>query len=112
MPVENWPTNAKIYKIWWRDSEDCYVGHTRNPLLSQRMSGHRANVKRGKPALVYAAIRRNGPFQYDLLETVFCQNFDEARSHERRWAENLGSNLNAFRPIVTEDEKRETKLDE
>ena len=109
MPVPDWPTTAKIYKIWWRDSEDCYVGHTRHSLLSQRMSGHRANAKRGKLSPVYAAIRNNDPFEYDLLETVFCENFDRARTHERRWAENLGANLNGHRPIITKEENKERR---
>lgn len=107
MSVEDWPTNAKIYKIWWRESSDCYVGHTRKPLLSQRMTGHRSGAKRGETSAVYAAIRKNGSFQYDILETVFCQNFDEARTHERRWMRELNANLNGYRPITTKEERKE-----
>lgn len=106
MPVPDWPTNAKVYKIWWKSCADVYVGSTRKPLLSQRMAGHRWDAKRGKTALVHAAIRKNGCFEYDLLETVFCQNFDEARTHERRWAESLGANLNGQRPIITKEENK------
>ena len=107
--VPQLPCDAKIYKIWWRSCADVYVGSTRRFLLCDRMKGHRESVKQGKTASVYAAIRRNGPFEYDLLETVSCQNFDEARTHERRWAENLNANLNKNRPFVTKEELKEER---
>ena len=104
--VPQWPCDAKIYKIWWRDCTDVYVGSTRRLLLCDRMKGHRSKAKQGNTP-VHAAIRRNGPFEYDLLETVSCQNFDEARTHERRWADILDANLNQRRPICTKEERKE-----
>ena len=105
--VPQWPCDAKIYKIWWRDCTDVYVGSTRRFLLCDRMKGHRERAKQGNPPPVHAAIRRNGPFEYDLLETVSCKNFDESRTHERKWAENLKANLNQRRPICTKEERKE-----
>ena len=104
--VPKWPCLAKIYKLWWRgECTDVYVGSTRRLLLCERMKGHRAFAKRGSTSPVYAAIRKNGPFEYDLLETVHCENYDEARTIERRWAEILDANLNMVRPICTKEER-------
>ena len=105
--VPKWPCLAKIYKLWWRgECTDVYVGSTRRLLLCERMKGHRDSAKRGSTSLVHSAIRDQPVFEYDLLETVHCENFDESRTVERRWAEILDANLNMVRPIVTKEEMK------
>ena len=105
--VPDWPCNAKIYRIYWdsRPDETGYVGHTRQLLLSTRMAGHKYNARSGHNSLLFDAIRqRSDNFQYELLETIFCQDVDEARSHEKRWLRNVKADLNMYRPIRTPEE--------
>ncbi len=105
MKVPKWPCDIRIYRLYWDDYEDVgYVGHTRHLLLSRRMPGHRTQAKIGTKAIIYQKIRERGGFEYELLETIFCENFDTARTHEKRWKRQLKANLNTLSPITTKDE--------
>ena len=71
------------------------------------MPSHRDCAKNGRTSLVYQKIRERGDFQYELLESIFCQDFDEARRHEKRWSRRLKANLNMISPLLTKEERKE-----
>lgn len=107
--VPKFPCDVKIYRLYWDEFPDevGYIGHTRERLLSQRMGGHRHKAKIGETALVYQKMRERGPFQYEVLETFFCQNKKEGCEHEKRWKQNLNADLNMNSPITTREELKE-----
>ena len=75
--VPKWPCDTKIYRIFWENYDDVgYVGSTRHLLLCRRMPGHRSSAQRGIKSLIYQKIRERGEFEYELLETIFCEDSD------------------------------------
>lgn len=96
-----------IYKIWWNDCEDMYIGGTK-VLLSKRMSKSRYQCKKGSKTKLYDAIRKNGyNFNYVMIESFMVCNRDEQRMHEQTYIEKFNPSLNMMRAYRTKEEKKE-----
>lgn len=85
----------KIYKMWWNDCEDLYIGSTKNT-LSRRMAQHRLASKT-KKYNIHKAIIKNGEFNYVLLESYEVKDNDEKLKWEQHWIDKLIPNLNKIR---------------
>ena len=105
-----------IYKIVCNDLnvKDCYVGHTINWI--KRKSAHKTSCNNQKKKQynfkLYKFIRENGGWDnWEMIEIkkYACNDKREAEAEERRYYEELNSNLNMVRPFRTEDEKKEQK---
>ena len=98
-----------VYKIWYADApEDVYVGSTKERLC-KRMSAHRTDSRRGKPARIYQVMREKGDtnFQHCLLGTCMVRNKDEQRLYEQTWIDRLNPTLNSIRAYISEEHKKE-----
>ena len=107
-----------IYKIVCNDLniKDCYVGHTTNWI--KRKSAHKTNCnnqnRKEHNHNVYKFIRQNGGWgNWEMIEIKKypCNDKREAEAEERRYYEQLNSNLNTYRPFTTKDEKKEQRKD-
>lgn len=107
-------SKTKIYKIVCKDLSiiECYVGSTIN--IIRRRCQHKTacnNVASADHALKkYAFIRANGGWDnWELIlveDYLECTSGEMARQRERFWYETLGSELNRYRPFVSQDEYR------
>ena len=104
-------SNTIIYKIACNDLAitESYVGHTTS--FKERKFNHKYkcnNENDEKYNLkVYKYIRENGGwdnFTMIEIEKYPCKDGNEAKARERYWHEKLNSSLNAFLPIIFEDE--------
>lgn len=87
----------RVYKIFWDDKDDIYVGSTKNT-LSRRIAQHRATHKSGSKYNLYKAIDNNGlNFNYVILESYDVENNEEMRKHEQYWKDKINANLNTYR---------------
>lgn len=80
------------YKIYWDDNKinDEFVGSTKQPRLSSRITAYRYNAKNNKKGKIYDAIRKNGKnFKYVLLKSYMVESTDEKRKWERYWENNI-----------------------
>ncbi len=102
--------NIHVYKIWWDNKDDLYVGCTKQS-LSIRMAGHRKMCKGGTQYRLYNAMRVNGlDFRYVLLQSYEVSSRDEKRKWEQHHIDLLNPNLNKIRAYNTpEDNKRMLK---
>jgi group I intron endonuclease len=92
-----------IYKIYCKDEnvKDCYVGSTKD--FNKRIIKHKSICKKSD-RLLYNFIRNNGGFNnfnIEIIETLICENKNEALTRERFWIEELKSNLNKVIPSRT-----------
>ena len=100
------PTTVKAYKIYCPEHpNDMYVGSTRRIRLCDRMPGHRSAAKMGKTFL-FQKIREFGKFEYEMLGTRFCQDFDEQTKFEKEWWTRLKPNLNTNNPNRSKEETK------
>ena len=107
MSKENQAGEYSIYKIYWDDNDDVYVGHSMD--MENRKKRHK-NTFLSQPSptrLLHQAFERNGldNRKYEILETKWCNSKKEACELEKAWSKKLESNLNMRSPILTEDEK-------
>ena len=79
---------GKIYEIVCLDTGKRYIGSTTRPLLSQRLTEHRAESKTEKNCSAKQIIL-GGNYQMNLLETYPCETKDELRKCERKYIEEL-----------------------
>ena len=60
---------------------------------------------------LYTTIRNNGGFENWNIEIVDnyvdCNSVEDARARERYWCEELQTDLNSYRPIISSDESKE-----
>ena len=103
-----------IYKLVCKDLNitDCYVGHTTN--FKQRKKSHKSSCNNQNRKQynfnVYKFIRENGGWNnWNMIEIKKypCNDKREAEAEERRYYEQLNSNLNSQAPFRTEDEKKD-----
>ncbi len=113
-----------IYKIWWEDKDDFYVGSTKQR-LSVRMAGHRGIGKKNKnKQKLYRTMNKEGygyNFNYVLLDSKQVANVDEKLKLEQEYIDKLRPNLNSGRacydPTMWDDKERKklprpfTKID-
>lgn len=113
-----------IYKIWWDDKKDFYVGSTKQR-LSVRMAGHRGMGKKNKnKQKLYRTMNEKGygfNFNYVLLDSKDVANVDEKLKLEQEYIDKLRPNLNGGRacydPTMWTDKDRKhlpkpfTKID-
>ena len=51
----------KVYKIWYEDCpEEFYIGSTKEKHLSERMSTHRKDCRKGNTSKIYNLMREKG----------------------------------------------------
>lgn len=97
-----------VYKLWWNDNDDMYVGSTKER-LSKRMSGHRASCKRigDGGCFLYKKMKENGTdFKYVLLESADVSNTDEKHLLEQKHIDLLHPNLNSNRAHTSKEDER------
>ena len=117
MPIHNNSDYSKtvIYKIVCKDESitDLYVGSTTN--FNSRKSGHKSNSKiykrfnALKNRKLYITIDKNGGWEnWEMieLESHPCANETEALTRESYWYDKLKANLNSFKPIKSNEEKK------
>ena len=95
-----------IYKIYWDDNDDVYVGHSMD--MEKRKLKHKNKfVSRPSPTrLLHQAFERNGldNRKYEILETKWCDSEEDACKLEKVWWKKLESNLNMISPYRTTEE--------
>lgn len=100
-----------IYKIVCKDEniKDCYVGSTNN--FNRRQKEHKSCYNNELSVNynydIYNFIRNNGNFdnfKFEIIETINCENKNEAFIRERYWIEKLQSSLNKNIPSRTKKE--------
>lgn len=94
-------TEYTIYKIVCKDESiiDCYIGSTKNFIKRkiQHKNSYNTNNQNSN-CNIYKFIRNNGGFDnfnFEIIETLICENKNEALIRERYWIENLKSNINS-----------------
>ena len=93
-----------IYKIVCKDEniKDCYVGSTKD--FNKRKIGHKNSYftdNKNSNCCIYKFMFNNGGFDnfnIEIIETLICENRNEALVRERFWIEELKSNLNSRSP--------------
>ncbi len=100
-----------VYKIYWNDCEDFYIGSTKLK-LSRRMAEHRGCCRRGNTKQkIYNFMREKGVenFKYILIESYEVESNDEKRKWEQYHISELKSNLNMWRAYNTEEDYKSQK---
>ena len=107
-------SNTIIYKIVCNDLSvtDCYVGNTTQ--FRQRKSQHKKNCNNSNSKKynipLYKFIREHDGwenFSMIEIEKYPCTDGNEARSRERFYFDLLNANLNKYKPLTTEDERKQ-----
>jgi len=105
---------GKIYKLCCKDANitDIYVGSTLNHYRrkSQHKSACNNPTNKDYSYPLYQYIRANGGFDnWDLiiLEEYAAENKNDLLWKEREWVELLKPSLNGWKPIITQEEKKE-----
>ena len=97
----------KVYKIYFDECDDFYIGSTKTA-LSNRMTQHRAAVRKGSTCRVHNFIRsKNMNFNYILVRTCMVSNKDQQRQFEQLVISEMNPNLNKIRAYATEEQHRE-----
>ncbi len=108
MSKENKAGEYSIYKIYWDDNDDVYVGHSMD--METRKEKHKNNFvcKPSPTRLLHQAFERNGVDnrKYEILETKWCDSEEDACKLEKVWWKRLESNLNMYSPYQTKEEKK------
>lgn len=100
----------KVYKIFYEDTPDTfYIGSTKKPKLSQRMSIHRRDARKGKNSLIYRTMREKGinEFKYVLIASCMISNIDEQRAFEQSYIEKLKPTLNMNKAYCSNEERKD-----
>ena len=106
--------NIIIYKIFSKETpHNIYVGSTKN--LKNRSYLHKSNcnnpLSKNYNNRLYLHIRNNGGFENFIIEEIKkyeCSNRLEARQHERHFYDLLNPDLNTNKPLLTDDERKES----
>ena len=97
----------KVYKIYFDECDDFYIGSTKTA-LSNRMTQHRAAVRKGSTYRVHNFIRsKNMNFNYILVRTCMVSNKDQQRQFEQLVISEMNPNLNKIRAHTTVEQRRE-----
>ena len=90
-----------IYKIVCKDEniKDCYVGSTKD--FNKRIIQHKNSYytdNQNSNCNIYKFMFNNKGFEnfnFEVIETLLCENKNEALIRERYWIENLNASLNS-----------------
>ena len=96
---------GRVYKLVCSDTGDCYIGSTRNS-LQFRLQYHINDVAVGHTSCVSKDIIKRNNFRIELLEEGYYESKEALLWRERWWMENVKC-INKFRPIITQQERRE-----
>ena len=102
-------TKGKIYKLICDDPELIYIGSTTEHYLSNRLSGHRQNYKKGRLNTSSKKLFEVGGVKIELIELYPCECKEQLLLRERYWLENTESVNLTKRPFVSYEEKLERK---
>ncbi len=101
----------KVYKIYWNDCDDLYVGSTKDS-LSNRIAQHRKECKSGKrKTKIYESMRKNNmnELRYCMIESYEVHDKDEQLKWEQYHASELQPNLNMYRCHNTHEDYKKYK---
>ena len=94
--------NISIYKIYFEDCDDFYIGSTKQKLC-YRMLNHRKTMKEvNRKSKLYTLMReKQGIFKYVLIATHKVSSFEEQRMREQEWVDKLKPTLNILNPYTS-----------
>ena len=95
--MEIYTYQIKVYKIFWDDDPNFYIGSTKEKRLSNRMTAHRRDALAGKPCRVSQMIKKKGGCNYVQIASCMVANRDEQRIFEQHWIDTLRPTLNQKR---------------
>jgi len=114
LPMSNKYNNTVIYKIVCLDSTitDVYIGSTTD--FNSRKRQHKYNCCNENSQeyifKIYETIRANGGidnWNIIIIESYPCETDEQKRERERYWYDVLQPSMNMYRPLQTEEEKKE-----
>ena len=105
-----------IYKIVCKNKDitDIYVGHTSNFTVRKNSHKSKCNNQNDKQhnLKIYSSIRENGGWENwncVIIEPFPCKSFEEARTREDYYYNELKASLNMIHPILNLESKKITK---
>lgn len=101
-----------IYKLYCSSiPEKFYIGSTTQP-LSIRLSNHKGMAHTGRTCILYQIMRETGTENWSIEELSRHNNVtrDDLKKEERKFIDELKSNLNTYLPYSSPQEKKE-KMD-
>ena len=99
------PCNVDVYRIYWTDSDDSYVGSTDN--IKRRMTRHKRELSSPNMKVSKKIKEKGGSFEYEILETLWCEELSDGLKRERWWQDELDPSLNELRAFITEEDRKE-----
>lgn len=99
-----------IYKIFWSDCDDFYIGSTKEKLC-KRMGNHRTYCRKGRQSKLHNVMREKGlnNFQYVLISTHNVSSKDEQRQAEQKVINELKPTLNMVKAFISKEERKQYK---
>lgn len=73
-----------VYLLWCETSEKGYVGQSTGP-LTDRLSSHRSNARKGKGGRLYDEIRELGFDAFEVFVLERCSTVEELNAYEVLW---------------------------
>ena len=104
----SYPGYGYVYRIYWPDDDDSYVGSTNN--IDRRMNEH--HKPSGNPnSLVSKKIKEcDGCFEHEIIDTLWCETERDACEREREWQDLLDPSLCENRAFVTKEELKKERI--
>ena len=96
--------DVHFYKIYWDDFDDTYVGHAKD--IKKRMSEHKSDSCNPNAPISKKIKERGGEFEYEVMETMWCETKLGARFREQYWINTLEPTLNVCAAFVSEEERK------
>ena len=98
-----------IYKIYWDDNDDIYIGSTKTS-LENRIKYHRYLCRKGRTCKINLAINKYGidNFKYDIIKTYDVTNNTDKLKLEQKHMDILKPNLNMYRAYNTDEDTKRT----
>ncbi len=91
---------VSVYKIYWDDSDDIYIGSTKQK-LSYRVATHRARSKKNsnfkKNCRLHLKMAESLDFKYVLIDSATVSSADEKKRLEQKYIDELKPKLNMIR---------------
>lgn len=84
MPNEaSYPCNVDVYRIYWPDSDDSYVGSTDN--IKRRMRLHRDSNYSPNMKVSKKIKEQGGYFEHEIIDSLWCEERTDGLKRERLW---------------------------